>query len=76
MRCDGSIGYFTNNSFDFVKNECSQDPSCAFVNDACGEGQRYVLCTKKGGMRTSTCGSILYAKGIYFNITRIIAFMV
>ena len=76
MRCEGTIGYSTSNIFDFAKNECSQDPSCGFLVDACGEGQRYILCKKKGDMRTSTCGSILYAKGIDFNITRIIAVMV
>ena len=72
----GTYGFFPNKSFDFVKNECSQDPSCAFVIDICGRGQAFVLCRKKGGMTDSKCGSTLYEKGIDVNITRMIAAMV
>ena len=48
-----------------AKQACSEIPDCGKIQDTCGEGNSFSYCNKDAKTRSSSCGSILYTRGMW-----------
>ena len=48
-----------------AKQTCSEILDCGKIQDTCGEGNSFSYCNKDAMTRSSSCGSILYTRGMW-----------